>query len=104
MMASKRRAKKARLVLRGDTVKLPGRPVKGLVPFAVGNYCRHRRETCGYGNNPSHRDNGQPSAKDRVSMRAVHRLNVGGLIVMRAISLRYSRFPWKHGRQEEPFR
>ena len=68
----------------------------------------HRRETCGYGNNPVHRDNRQPSptcfaslclllAEKSNHMDAVHRLNGSRLVQClhnplhrRKTSLRYS--------------
>ena len=45
---------------------------------------RHLRETWGYGNNPTDRDNRQPSPKGFMPMDAVHRLDGSRLCQRRA--------------------
>jgi hypothetical protein len=47
----------------GDTVKLPGRPARSMVPLLRRKMQQHHGESRGYGNNPLNRDNGQPSPK-----------------------------------------
>ena len=64
-----------------DTVKLPGSPVDAIdTVWSRKLDCRHRRETCGHGNNSVDRDDRQPSPSccSPQHMDAVHRLDGSG--------------------------
>lgn len=67
-----------------NTVKLPGHPVKPMVPLVhAERRALHHGESRGYGKNPLGRDNRQPSSKgNHLPMSAVHRLNGSGLLLV----------------------